>query len=396
MAAGDNNNDSLSYTLSDGTIVDGPAALLQWCEANTQVAIQYLVDGDFTRWFAEWGRDDLGQVAVDAIARGRNDTEKISLFIGFSKVADYFKRSTERRFTFLLIGRTGVGKSSTINTLLGKEVAEVGDTVPVTTQVVPYDTDILGIPCRVVDTPGLSDGSEMDDDYIAKMHKAVGEDGVDCVWFVTPMYETRVRTDEISAINHITRAFGPDIWGRAVVVLSYADYISAKEEFQQRMEGRPGPLRTKIAEAQGGEPAQPVGSKIADAIPFVAVTNKQDTTPDGAHWLGRLYVETLDRMSAAGFGPLFLALLDRTALAGRTGTAAAGTDGSAAPQIVIDRTLHVRVENVVSNRVYENTGYRPQRDAMEMVMSAGRAVMSGAKKVGQAITSGWNKLRGRR
>ena len=417
MTSGNGDGEFLSFSLSDGTAASSPDSLIRWCEANPQEGAQHLLTGDFAKWLTEWGRDDLVQVATDALAHGRDDAEKLSLFIGFSKIADYFQRSLTRRFTFLLVGRTGVGKSSTINTLLGKEVAEIGNTVPVTSEVVSYDTDILSIPCRVVDTPGLSDGSRMDDDYLVRMHKAVGKPGVDCVWFVTPLTETRVRDDEISAINHITEAFGPEIWSRSVVVLSFADYLSVPERFQRQMTVRPGPLRKAIADAVGGEPTRPVGSQIAAGIPFVAVTNEQDTTPDGAHWLGHLYVETLDRMSAAGFGPLFLALMGRAA--GPAGPAPresagpyvhtpstnvhvspSGPAGSApresvgpyvhtpstnvyvSPSIVIDQPLHNRYENVVSDKVHESTGYRPEPGVLDRIVSVGTTVV---KSVGKGI-----------
>jgi hypothetical protein len=370
-----------SFTLSDGTTVSTPDALIRWCEDHTKEATQHLLAGDFKQWLTELGRDDLAQVAADAVAHGRDDEERLSLFIGFSKVTDYFRRSLERRFTFLLVGRTGVGKSSTINTLLGKQVAPVGDTVPVTSKVEPYDTDILGIPCRVVDTPGLADGKHLDADYISRMHKAVGDSGVDCVWFVTPLTEMRVRDDELGAIKLITRAFGPGIWSRSVVVLSFADYLSAAERYQRQLAVRPVALRQAIADAVGGNPPQPVGSDTVAGIPFVAVSNEQDTTPDGAHWLGNLYVETLDRMSAAGFGPLFLALLERTE---NLASSAQGTVGASTP-IVIDQTLNIKYENVVSNKVYESTGYRPPQGFFGGVVSAAKSTWNAVKSVGRKV-----------
>lgn len=379
-----------SFTLSDGTTVSTPGALIRWCEDHAKEGIRHLLAGDFKQWLTDLGRDDLAQVAADAVAHGRNDEERLSLFIGFSKVADYFQQSAERRFTFLLVGRTGVGKSSTINTLLGKQVAPVGDTVPVTSKVESYDTDILGIPCRVVDTPGLADGKHLDHDYIARIHAAVGNPGVDCVWFVTPLTEMRVRDDELGAINLITQALGPGIWSRSVVVLSFADFLSVADRYQRQLAVRPLALRQAIADALGGNPPQPVGSDIAASIPFVAVSNEQDTTPDGAHWLGHLYVETLDRMSAAGFGPMFLALMERTQnLAwSDSGTGALGSPGSSSTPIVIDQTLNIKYENVVSNKVYESTGYRPEPGFLDQVVSVGKSAWNAVKSAGRKIR-GW-------
>ena len=388
MTASDQGRQS-SFTLSDGTTVSTPDALIRWCEDHTKEGTQHLLAGDFKQWFTELDRDDLAQVAADAVAHGRNDEERLSLFIGFSKVADYFQRSLARRFTFLLVGRTGVGKSSTINTLLGKQVAPVGDTVPVTSKVEPYDTDILGIPCRIVNTPGLADGKNLDQDYIARMHAAVGDPGVDCVWFVTPLTEMRVRDDELGAINLITQAFGPEIWSRSVVVLSFADFLQALDRYQRQLTVRPLALRQAIADALGGNPLQPVGSDTAAGIPFVAVSNEQDTTPDGAHWLGHLYVETLDRMSAAGFGPMFLALMERAENLSRSapGTSAPSSPSDASTPIVIDQTLNIRYDNVVSNKVYENTGYRPEPGFLDHVVSVGRSTWKAAKSAGRKIKS---------
>src|ERR1051325_3566572 len=63
----------------------------------------------------------------------------------------------QRKLVFLLTGRTGVGKSSTINYLLGQNVAPVGDFEPETITVSRYEARIHEIACTVFDTPGLCD-----------------------------------------------------------------------------------------------------------------------------------------------------------------------------------------------------------------------------------------------
>ena len=62
------------------------------------------------------------------------------------------------KFRVLVIGRTGVGKSTLINNFLGKEVASMGHTLRSETPTVnPHEGMVEGVPIAVYDTPGLGD-----------------------------------------------------------------------------------------------------------------------------------------------------------------------------------------------------------------------------------------------
>lgn len=387
-----------AFTFADATVAETPEALIAWCETHGEEAGRQLLSGAFAAWFRQIGRADLAQVAEDAIERGQDATQQVSLFVGLGKIADYYHRSLARRFTFLLVGRTGVGKSSTINTLLGKKVAEVGSSVPVTTEVIAFETEIAGIPCRVVDTPGLCDGLGRDDDYVQRMHRAVGDPGVDCVWFVTPLTETRVRIDEIEAIRTITEAFGTKIWDRSVIVLSFADRLHEPGEFQQQLEVRPGPLLQAIAAARGGKPPVEVGDAIAKAIPFVSVSNRRTQTPDGAPWLSRLYLATLDRMSAEGFGPFYLSLLDRVVEAPGPGKPIAPqlihttTHVTVSPSIVIEPRLQKEYESTFDRQLAKGAGV--EVGFIETVKAAYQAVKQVARKTVTAVKGLFSRLFG--
>lgn len=209
-----------------------------------------------------------------------------------------FNIASKRKFTFLLLGRTGVGKSSTINTLLGERVAETGDFEATTFEVKYYKSRIKDVNYTIVDTPGLCDDREdkgNDLKYIKKIKTTVKQ--IDSIWFATPLSEKRVRSDEKYGIKIISEQFGKDIWNHAIIVFTFSDYIT-KDEYPITIKTRTELIRKEIAKYAGNE--------IANRIPSVAASNKKQTNPDGQLWLGELYTKVFKRMSANGALPFFL------------------------------------------------------------------------------------------
>ena len=52
------------------------------------------------------------------------------------------EEAQKRNLVFLLVGRTDVGKPITVNSLMGKEVAKVGDYEPTTMGIEEYNSKI--------------------------------------------------------------------------------------------------------------------------------------------------------------------------------------------------------------------------------------------------------------
>ncbi len=150
-------------------------------------------------------------------------------------------------------GKTGVGKSTLVNALLGEKgekVAKEGGTLdPETSEVEPFTEHIQGMEVTVWDSPGLQDGTENEDKYLEDIKsKCNGE--IDLLLYCISMNDSRFVSGsrDIKSMNKLTTALGPEIWENAVVILTranteirlmkkmLADPESVEAKFNERLE----------------------------------------------------------------------------------------------------------------------------------------------------------------
>lgn len=96
---------------------------------------------------------------------------------------------TENFAKILLIGKTGVGKSSFINYFLGRDVAKTGIGKPITQEITAYEFNDVGYPIEVFDSKGIEakTANEQKTDVIAEVKKRNNDDNV-FNWFHTIFY----------------------------------------------------------------------------------------------------------------------------------------------------------------------------------------------------------------
>lgn len=111
-----------------------------------------------------------GRSIYEILAEDINNNLHMSEDERVTKLAE-LERARETKVNILLVGPTGVGKSSTINALFDMNVATVGEGVdPETDSLTRYDLNNL----RLYDTPGLGDGRK-DSDYTKMIERKLHE-----------------------------------------------------------------------------------------------------------------------------------------------------------------------------------------------------------------------------
>ena len=140
----------------------------------------------------------------------------------------------EQTLKILVCGKTGTGKSSLLNVLLGQQLFEIGgpgDTEhfkfgAVTQDVIPKCASMQNTLLEIFDTPGLQDGTEKDAQYLENMHKKCKN--VNLVLYCIDMTITRWAEQDIMTTNLLTKKFGAGFWKKAVLVLTKANIVKPR------------------------------------------------------------------------------------------------------------------------------------------------------------------------
>ena len=188
---------------------------------------------------------------------------------------------------FLLCGRTGVGKSSLVNSLIGSEICDVGDPggktgfKRCTATVSKTIANICGVIVNIFDSPGLQDGTNSDEEYLEDMYSKCKD--IDLVIYCVDMTIPRYTHDEIQATQLITNKFGTDFWNRCVLVLTKANNIRVPPK--EKKSKRPRDYHQRLYnnhKTQFSEQLidQGVPKDIAEGIPVVAAGCFDPDIPD--------------------------------------------------------------------------------------------------------------------
>ena len=232
-----------------------------------------------------------------SVSASLNTSTNVSVSDAGDRFSAFKNTCGKREVNILVAGKTGVGKSTLVNILVGEEVAKVGETLfPETVDVNPYRLDGSGVDVVIWDTPGLQDGSGKERKYAAKMREKCAR--YDLVMYCMSMVEPRIREDDIKAITTMTKGFGERIWENAIFVLTFANHVVQTVENPKDVEERYKQFNSETAD---------IGCKVSEKLATnIAVIPTGFTIGDGKgrklppitkDWLSNFWSATVLRIT---------------------------------------------------------------------------------------------------
>ena len=189
--------------------------------------------------------DNLNNLASDIQNMNISEEDK-------RKIQENLLNLKNEKINLMITGATGVGKSSTINALFGKEVAKVGVTVdPETMTISKYDFKNLVI----WDTPGFGDGIEQDRKHAVNIARKLQEKDangdllIDLVLVILDGSSKDLGTSYELIRKVIVHNLGQDKENRILVAINQCD-MAMKGRYWDEENNRPEPRLVEFLEAK--------------------------------------------------------------------------------------------------------------------------------------------------
>ncbi|RDX72813.1 Translocase of chloroplast 34, partial [Mucuna pruriens] len=212
------------------------------------------------------------------------------------------KQENVNSLTILVMGKGGVGKSSTVNSLIGERVVSISPFQTEGPRPVMVSRSRAGFTLNIIDTPGLIEGGYINDMALDIIKRFLLNKTIDVLLYVDRLDVYRVDNLDKLVAKAITDSFGKEIWNKAIVALTHAQFsppdgLPYDEFFSQRSEALLKVLRS--------------GARIRkeafqdSSIPVVSVENsgrcnKNDSDekvlPNGTAWIPHL-VQTITEIA---------------------------------------------------------------------------------------------------
>ena len=219
----------------------------------------------------------------------------------FKKLRDYFKGVTS--LNLVVCGKSGIGKSTLINALVGSKICKTGHSVKGVTRDVDEAAtfDLNGVKVTVWDTPGLEEGSASEQEERKKqLRKKITQ--VDLFLLCRQATDIRVQEADKRVLKTVTGIFGPNVWKKSVIVMTMGNMLMSLPEFEDAEDDDD---RLELLETQRDETLEEyksfllnslnVPAEVCEAIPAVVAGHPKKTFLVGKNWVKRFWIACYKR-----------------------------------------------------------------------------------------------------
>ncbi|KAG2260503.1 hypothetical protein Bca52824_079797 [Brassica carinata] len=143
------------------------------------------------------------------------------------KLIEFFaklKQKDMNSLTVVVMGKGGVGKSSTVNSLIGEQVVRVSPFQAEGLRPVMVSRTMGGFTINIIDTPGLVEAGYVNHQALELIKGFLVNRTIDVLLYVDRLDVYRVDELDKQVVQAITQTFGKEIWCKTLLVLTHAQF----------------------------------------------------------------------------------------------------------------------------------------------------------------------------